>query len=768
MAEALYTRSPESFALSPLQTPQQSPDTAFIPVQAGLTGGNFGAAPQAAQIDVSSFQTDTLQSLLKFGEATLAEKVKSERVRQAGEGAIAVMQGATAADLAKNDMFGGFFGDPTAVAAGRQVEKVTQVTKALTSVQERMQDLRKLSPDEFRKTLPMIMNEHMTGDPLSDSLIVQSFVSQTPAVVEHHTKANIEWQQEVAGKQWHDGAVAAGAQYTASVKAHAETNSKVSKETVLKAKADFINALAATTGVYNEKYLSKSAFSIMRQFANERNMPALEAVAESPLIAHLSPEHQAMVPKLVADTRNNMYNELPEFSPIASDVGQVEAWVLDNKVSKQQLDTFYHSTNQKLPGRLDNRWLEQRTKELYRAQAAAAEKLNKTDDKLELAKDFLMTVRRTGEYVSELPPALSKKDVQEGVDALMADAINSGNQQGVLSLKENAMKNGAPLPTVIRAPLTGVLNNLRSGIVNKDDSDTVVGTRSALIELADMYAMGPVGFEKHFGEDLTAVFMTLTANGALTPEKDDATWNNKLQDIANGLRTPGDATRSKEAIAYATNKGAYGALEDFSKFFDPLRGVNVPTALGGPGGDAEGMYAALIANTAGTLAKTSALYSPETAWEVARKSVARQVDRFVGFPVFGNPGLEKPFAKAVGEAMGIAGNRSVQINDTGMYLATKAVLDKALRIDERKANEEDTDYVIGNVQYMFGDMSKIRVSARINGVNQPVDILASEVAEAYLQLDKKTSPAAKLQRAEKGFYADANQELLDMLRGILP
>ena len=205
------TIAPETFAIAPLVPATTTPDTTYRPVSVGVEGVRLAQAPRAAGIDFSTAsQQSTLSSLMDLGVQALAPKVEQERMRQMGEGAIAAIQGQTAKELAEGDALMGVFGDPVAVAAARQVEKVTQLDRAMQEVQDGMDVWKTKDPAAFRKALPELMKRHLTGDPLSDSMIARAFIEKVPALTDLHTRAHVAYVNQRAQDAFFDSAAASG------------------------------------------------------------------------------------------------------------------------------------------------------------------------------------------------------------------------------------------------------------------------------------------------------------------------------------------------------------------------------------------------------------------------------------------------------------------------------------------------------------------------------------------------------------------------------
>lgn len=451
----LSTVGPDSFALAPAQMPTAGPEATYRPLSAGVSGGGVGPAAVAGGVDIGSFQrTSMLDGLLAFGQKTLAPKIEQQRKVMALDGAVAAMQGVTAAELAKGDIFQGFFGDPVAVAAARQVEGVNAVSSALTDIQSSMGEWKKKTPNEFKAMLPEVMKKHFTGDDLSDSIIAQSFMQQIPGIVEMHTKESIKYQNESALAIYSNRARGALQMYQGFADAHNRDNTTTTKDMVQGAEVQLLDELASTLGVMDEKTIGKTTFSLAREMARSGSFAALSALERSPIMGMLSPEQQAMMPKILVDAKNEYMLTNPKFADLYGTAAHFETAVNQAAVSEEKIkEAAVKFTATGLTG-YDNEWVKSQIKNLQAAKLREAEALK--DDKAALARSTVVTTLANGGSAKHTN--MTSKQLQEGMDNDFKAL--EGNPSAQRNFLLHSARSDFPYPESVRMASGAALRNV--------------------------------------------------------------------------------------------------------------------------------------------------------------------------------------------------------------------------------------------------------------------------------------------------------------------
>lgn len=487
----------DTFAIDPISITQASPSSVFVPVQAGIGDTRIGPAPRAAGIDFSTMsESTTLDSLMRIGQKIIEPQVEIQRKKQALSGAVAALQGQTAADLAKGDIFGGVFGDPTAVAAARQVEKVNKVSDALTEIQLGMDEWRKKTPDEFRAYLPSVMEKHLTGDELSDSLITQGFIQQIPGLVEHHTKASISYQNQVALNTYGDRMRGALNWMQSFADARKKDPTAVDEDGVRAAAAWAMNEIASGIGMLDEKAAGKMAYNITRQMAAEGKFDALEVLVNSPITGVMSPEQQAMLPKVIESAKTEYFLTNPKFADLHSSLGEFQGAIDLGMVSKAQLEAWYAARVQDGSARilgLDNNWLKAQTevvvkKQFQRAQILANGKATGPDP-----LDQIREAARLGQSMEM--SGVTAKVMQATTD----DAYATIDPRGRAGLLLEFAKTSSPYPTSVRMETHAALTRVaKIGVLSQSDI-------SNLSVAYSLYKTNPAWAAKQYRDDPEAI-----------------------------------------------------------------------------------------------------------------------------------------------------------------------------------------------------------------------------------------------------------------------
>lgn len=716
MANEIFTSGPDSFAVSPLDVRAAPSAAGFTQLSAGIQGGAVAPASRAGGIDFSSQGPGTLDLLLKLGEKALTPRVALERAKQQGAGAIAAMQGITAAELAKGDLFNGIFGDPTAVAAARQVEKVTHVEDAITEVQKSMDEWKKRTPSEFKAELPKLLERHLTGDEMSDSLITHAFIQRMPQLVEAHTKASVKYQNDQAANAWFSKMKSSAATYQAIA------DSDTAPEAKLAAQAAMAQDIAGALSVFNEENAGKVAFSLIRQLGASGHTAALDVLVSSGLIDALKPEQQAMVPKLVDEAKTEYYKNAPAFVAANVSIGTVEASVNDGAISMNQLKEFYSQAQAKYPKLLNNVWLRRQTEILLGAQLRNSRKAEKAGpgDMISTQRQWwTFEVRRDGN-LKELPPGFKESEVAAWLDEEFKNAPPVQQQ----ALIDQSIKGQRAMPSTAQRAYLSTLNQLALGRLQ-------LNAQPQLLELNRLLNLSRTGFIENFGAQQTTMFESAVKAGMLTPEKDDKAFAQKLTSFAALVQT--DPIK-REGFLKETRALARSAIPwDWPK---KVMGDAVMSSR------QKEDFADLVAGRAELIGKHLNV-DADAAVQNATAEVLRDTDFVLGSAVRGPVGQGRPFRSLV--AKEVASVSGAQLEEKLYTRAVRAALDTALNIKQRKTNRQETDYeVVGAYSKRSGEI-ELRVMFDGIAVPVPVTLRSSDVSSLY----KHTTAASAAEDIEK-------------------
>ena len=685
------TVAPETFAVSPLMPTSVSPDTAYRAVSAGLEMGRPQRAPQAAGIDFSTVrQTSTLDSLLRLGSAALEPKVKQSRMRQMGEGAIAAIQGVTAKELAEGDMLNGVFGDPTAVAAARQVEKITQLDKSLQEVQDNMDTWRTKSPDEFRKALPGIMEKHLTGDELSDSLISRAFIEKIPALTDLHTRAHVSYVNQRAEDAVFDSVNTSADILTRYMRA-GEAGEVRDTSAV---EAAFLRDVAGNLSGFKPEHIEKASMALVHSLAAKGQYEVLSLLESAGLAKGFSKEAQAAMPKAVHEAQREDWLNNPRHLVARQSIGTFEAAVREGLItSEADIIQMYRQHGEGLTPT----WVQNQTEQMHVALAALARRTKEMNPKDSARFAYATTVSRGGDLQGYDPVLKSPREVRTQIDLDYAD-----NPQRAVA---NAIKGNGWLPTPVAATGSAAVNHVMAGTL-MPGSDTQPGDLPVLRQLAELDAQRPEVVARSMDEKTYANFKAMQALGVLRDLGSHEKNQQNIASISTILREGNSKIadpawvreRDKEARAAAGNKPWI--------FSDEENGESSLSALGrrttnwwagaknltsDQRADYEFMRASRVARVA-----TSTNMPMPAIIKMVDAAMRDEIDTFNGWPVMNAAGRTRPFKTAVAAAMG-AGHAA--LDDVKLELVQQQVFENAISLGTRKELNRETDYTIMAVAY---------------------------------------------------------------------
>lgn len=101
-------------------------------------------------------------------------------------------------------------GDTFITEGARKYTAAAASTDYIAGIQQDMDELRKLSPDEFRQELTRRMNESLTGDAQADTEIMGNGLQQMAPLMSSHFKANFEWKQDEYAKAFGQNLLSVG------------------------------------------------------------------------------------------------------------------------------------------------------------------------------------------------------------------------------------------------------------------------------------------------------------------------------------------------------------------------------------------------------------------------------------------------------------------------------------------------------------------------------------------------------------------------------
>lgn len=227
--------------------------------QAGATGAApvraapvvIGSAGQA-RVDTTGVQAaadvsaNTLDAIGKLLGGVVDSQIATYKQQKYVEGVLRAQQGESAANIADQQVLGRLFGDGYTAAAARGYEVANNTTSVTNGILADMDNLRQLSPDQFRASVNERFRSGLTGDPATDSIMLQRFTEVSGPLAEAHTRAHVMWQDDEAKRIWVNGAQLSAQKLDTVMQLNAD--GKASDDTVLSAKTDFLLQAQAPIG----------------------------------------------------------------------------------------------------------------------------------------------------------------------------------------------------------------------------------------------------------------------------------------------------------------------------------------------------------------------------------------------------------------------------------------------------------------------------------------------------------------------------------------
>ena len=282
-----------------------------------------GAQRTAQALQVPPAQPDaTVQALFKLGGEMLRPHVEAERQAKYVEGMQKAAQGQAITEIVEEQpWYSKIFGSTSLVDGARAYTATAKATSVAVDLESNMEELKRLSPNEFSKHTADIMKNATTGDSATDMMISQQLGQTLPAVMKGQAKAHIRYKQE----KFDEGM---DATFTANFALLGAVDSEARKPNATKDSGDTLeqelSVLKAMTPppeidrAHFNKVLAKSAVKAIMQ----GNFAVANLLDNSKVIDSFSPEEQIAIRAATNKARVDAKLRLPlEFSE------KLEGWM---------------------------------------------------------------------------------------------------------------------------------------------------------------------------------------------------------------------------------------------------------------------------------------------------------------------------------------------------------------------------------------------------------------------------------------------------------
>lgn len=233
----------------------------------GLTelapGGDFAGAAAVNQAD--------MDAIWKMAEKVAEPKLRKLQAQRYWEGMSRVSRGATSKQIEdEKPWFMNLFGTTPYELGAASFDSASKASESLSSVEEQMDELKKLSPEEANARIFEIFDQNSKN--LSGVAAVsfqQNFNSKLPQMMQVHQAENYKWQQEELGKAWLKNAETSLGLYN-QLANRSSRDGTISEETLKAARDQARSALLKAPGQTDASYAAgiETALAISAQKGN--------------------------------------------------------------------------------------------------------------------------------------------------------------------------------------------------------------------------------------------------------------------------------------------------------------------------------------------------------------------------------------------------------------------------------------------------------------------------------------------------------------------
>lgn len=292
-----------------------------------------------AQANVRMPQPDlTAQVLMKAGAEILAPAIEEQRNQQFVQGVQRAMQGEAVKDIQKQQpWYSRLFGDTPAIAGARAYEVQAKVNDIVAQQTANMDKLQTLDAPSATKHFSDLINQHMSGDPHTDTMFSKAMLDQLPGLMKAQAKAYHGHTQKVAvAAQAHNMATAGAALQSAGQLYADDTLNESDMEAKKRA---YIASIMPPDGINEENYMKLLA-AHARSAAESGQFHVIAALKESGGWDAMSPEQQntanaAVNAAAVKHRDRYAFTFSKEIAELRSDAAKLPQGMTPNDIKKR-------------------------------------------------------------------------------------------------------------------------------------------------------------------------------------------------------------------------------------------------------------------------------------------------------------------------------------------------------------------------------------------------------------------------------------------------
>lgn len=274
------------------------------------TGG--GAQLTARALQVPPPEPDGFgAAMLKLGGEFIRPKIEEARAAAYVQGMQKAAQGQAITEIVdEQPWYSQLFGSTSLVDGARAYTANAKANSVAAGMEADMENLRKMSADEFGNYATQAITKNQTGDPTTDMMLAQQISATLPAVMKGQAKAHLRFQQE----QVEDSIKAAA---TSNFALLGTVSAQARQPGATKEKADVLGAAIGALTVFekpkemqqelHDKLLAESAI----QAVSGGNFDAYSLLKDSGKLAKMEPTAAYQVERAYSQASNQAKLNVP-------------------------------------------------------------------------------------------------------------------------------------------------------------------------------------------------------------------------------------------------------------------------------------------------------------------------------------------------------------------------------------------------------------------------------------------------------------------------
>lgn len=332
-------------------TSQARPVTQATPIRGGVRaqgtvadvrldhGGVARASAQAQDVATRDYDM-----LMKFAGPVLAKAQQKAEQGAYWEGVKRAATGESIKEIVdEQPWYAKIFGDSPVVEGARAYTAQAKLDQTQASLQERMGELRKQSPDQVVQVYTGALDAMMTGDPVTDAVLQQSAAQQLPLLLKQHAKEHYAYlQTNLKNTQFESWSPAAKVLQAAGQGYAVGTIDDKAWEVQ---KTQFLGKIVPLDGQTDESY-KQNILAMYGKAAQDGNFHAVSLMDEAGVRQFLSPEQLRTVDDQVFRYAQRAKGEYAS-QHMAEDLAALQAAVRTGQVSPAEAATTARMMNQK-------------------------------------------------------------------------------------------------------------------------------------------------------------------------------------------------------------------------------------------------------------------------------------------------------------------------------------------------------------------------------------------------------------------------------------